>query len=94
MKYQVLFSMKNNEKYSKLPSAAVVIGALQAKCWHTAQEVLGLGIMLALEFGAWTLLHRHFGPGQFSNGHFSHKNCQGWTFLPLSKNNLLALDCD
>ena len=28
MKYQVLFSLKNNEKYSRLSSAAVVIGAM------------------------------------------------------------------
>ena len=31
MKYQVLFSLKNNEKYSRLSSAAVVIGALGLK---------------------------------------------------------------
>ena len=31
MKYQVLFSVKNNEKYSRLSSAAVVIGALKVK---------------------------------------------------------------
>ena len=31
MKFQALFSMKNNEKISKLSSAAVVIGALKLK---------------------------------------------------------------
>ena len=31
MKYQALFYQKNNEKYSKLSSAAVVIGALRVK---------------------------------------------------------------
>ena len=31
MKYQVLFSPKHNEKYSRLSSAAVVIGALKVK---------------------------------------------------------------
>ena len=29
MKYHVLFSLKNNEKYSRMSSAAVVIGALR-----------------------------------------------------------------
>ena len=32
MKYQVLFSLKNNEKYSRLSSAAVVIGTFRANC--------------------------------------------------------------
>ena len=31
MKYQVLFNLKNNEKYSRLSSAAVVTGALRVK---------------------------------------------------------------
>ena len=31
MKYQVLFSLKNNYKYSRLSSGAVVIGALRVK---------------------------------------------------------------
>ena len=31
MKYQVLFFLKNKEKYSNLSSAAVMIGALRAK---------------------------------------------------------------
>ena len=30
MKYQVLFSLKSNKNYSRLSSAAVVIGALKA----------------------------------------------------------------
>ena len=29
VKYQVLLSLKNNEKKSRLPSAAVVVGALR-----------------------------------------------------------------
>ena len=29
MKYQALISLKNNEKYSRLSSAAVVIGAIR-----------------------------------------------------------------
>ena len=29
MKYQVLFSLKNNEQYSRLSSAAIVIGNFQ-----------------------------------------------------------------
>ena len=29
MKYQVLFSPKSNEKYSRLSSAAVLIGAIR-----------------------------------------------------------------
>ena len=31
MKYQVLFSLKNNEKYLQMSSAAVVIGTLRVK---------------------------------------------------------------
>ena len=31
MKYQVLFSLKHNEKYSRLSAAAVVFGALRVK---------------------------------------------------------------
>ena len=31
MKYQVLLSLKNNEIYSRLSAAAVVIGALRVK---------------------------------------------------------------
>ena len=31
MKYQVLISLKNNEKYLWMPSAAVVIGVLRVK---------------------------------------------------------------
>ena len=31
MKYQALFYQKNNEKYSRLSSAAVVVGALRVK---------------------------------------------------------------
>ena len=31
MKHQVLFSLKNNEKYLRMLSAAVVIGALRVK---------------------------------------------------------------
>ena len=31
MKYQVLFSLKNNEKVFEMSSAAVVIGALMVK---------------------------------------------------------------
>ena len=34
MKYQVLFSLENNEKYSRLSSAAVVIGALKVNTAH------------------------------------------------------------
>ena len=33
MKYQVLFSLKNNEKYLKMSSAAVVIGALRVNSY-------------------------------------------------------------
>ena len=33
MKYQVLFSLKNNEKVFIKLSAAVVIGALRVKCF-------------------------------------------------------------
>ena len=36
MKYQVLFSLKNNEKYSRLSSAAVVISSLRFKVnWYS-----------------------------------------------------------
>ena len=31
MKYQILFSLKNNEKYLSMSSAAVLIGALRVK---------------------------------------------------------------
>ena len=33
MKYQVLFSLKNNEKALRMPSDAVVIGALRANIY-------------------------------------------------------------
>ena len=33
MKYQALFALKNNEKYSRLSSAAAVVGALMVKCF-------------------------------------------------------------
>ena len=36
MKYQALFSLKNNEKYSRLSSATVVIGALRV--WTTWKQ--------------------------------------------------------
>ena len=34
MKYQVLFSLKNNEKYLLMSSAAAVYGALRVKITH------------------------------------------------------------
>ena len=34
MEYQVLFSLENNEKYSRLSSAAVVIGAFRVNTAH------------------------------------------------------------
>ena len=38
MKYQALFSLKNNETYSRLSPAAVVIGASRIKVFFTQAE--------------------------------------------------------
>ena len=55
MKYQVLFSLKNNEKYSRLSSAAVMIGALglkpvsdkaiQSQQWNIVQLLITLNCL-------------------------------------------------
>ena len=42
MKYQVLFSLKNNEKYLQMLSAAVVIGTLRVKYCVPAGKESGL----------------------------------------------------
>ena len=49
MKYQVLFSLKKNEKYLRMSSAAVVIGALRVQF---IQENI-------LRWGVWSIFSEH-----------------------------------
>ena len=47
MKDQALFYQKNNEKYSRLSSAAVVIGALRIKIRRGNRNILGVMINIS-----------------------------------------------
>ena len=46
MKYQVLFSLKTMKKYSRLSSAAVVIGVLRVKHANKSEFALHFHCML------------------------------------------------
>ena len=66
MKYQVLFSLKNNENVSKMPSAAVVIGALRVKVnrYHFNGNNFVNFVLPPFSTGAGQLLKAVFAPNR------------------------------
>ena len=81
MKYHVLFSLKNNEKYSRMLSAAFVIGALKVK------EIFICTIKYSSYVSRRVILRKNIVFPGLKDGHFPSKITQKSRSV-LKKNNI------